>query len=434
VNFLSGSTVLAPSAHAGTMTLTGATFVSTGTNTATVNNGVSYDVLPITTSGPTIQVTASITYNNLPYGNNITMGTPDVNSRQRILMGGASSLSALSGSTTSAAIASANPFAPIVSTQANDATLNAGDTTTDEITVSVATTTENPTGAWGVYDDGTGTLLPIPVTITSTLWKDAGDSPIIQQATIPTTAVAICTVSLIVTAPGVYTTPDCLVTSGGYLVWTEAINPADTAIAEGSSKIVAWQSEYGISTEAVFAPFAPSITSQTSNASPEKGACISDVLTITNSNTTAVDYEITSHLIGPMSSQPVPGTVLTSLTGQTIAGTVTTTITGNGVFTTPCVTVNSYGYYFWVYESAGSTDLVIPAFNDLSVYGSETSNLAVTKLASTGVSESQVNNPIGLASGFFGVGGAFLFAASRRKKVTPVESPMESPLAHFFRD
>ena len=419
VTYVSGGTsAVADGTQSGTLVLTDGVFEDNGTNTHAITNGTEYTIIP-SRLGSTVQVSAVVTYSNVPYGNTMRVGIPDSDpDAQRMLFSGGGTVTALGGAGVSPALASETPFQVSISTQTSAATAEVGDVVTDEVMVTVDADAQNPNAEWGVWDNN-GVLTPIEVTIHAIFWQDTTGSPIVQSATIPNTAIEVCDVTLVVTSAGTYTTPDCIVETGAYHVWTESINPADTPVSEGGDKILPFQSEYGISTESTFVPFPPTISTKTTHPEAHPNDCISDVMTITNNNTAAEPYIIKSTLIGPSATKPEVGDVLPDLDDVKVVGTVQTEIDGNGVYTTPCIGVTAVGYYFWVLESEGSDDTIIPAFTDYEIYDTEMSLVSVVKtnLANTGSVGSGNSNIWLVAGGLFVFGfGILLFIRPRNKK------------------
>jgi hypothetical protein len=268
VDFLStGSTVLAPGRHAGTMTLTGAVF-DDGRSVRTVSNG---ETLSITTTGtsPSSVVTADVHYDGLPYGSAFTAGLAG-DSVQRVLVAG--SASAAGGATITATVPSTRHFQPVVATQTSASTAAAGDSISDELTVSALTDAgrDDILPGWGLYRPATppaagsvavadeNGMLPVPVVVESSLLGPFSDA-IVPAAEVPADAPLVCTVEVRVeTGPGTYRTPECTLPGAGHYVWVERIVGTRTPVEQGGARILPWQSPFGSASEVTFvSPEAP---------------------------------------------------------------------------------------------------------------------------------------------------------------------------------
>ncbi|CAN5292175.1 hypothetical protein BH09ACT6_BH09ACT6_13870 [soil metagenome] len=272
VDFLSsGPTTLPPARHTGTLVLTGAVF-DDGSNRRTVQNGVSYTVTP--SDGRSVaDISAVVDYSGLPYGNAIWVakGGADV---QTLLVPPAALASAhASGHATGI---SPLPFAPAVTTQASSQQASTGAVVSDALALSVrepeqkalkgevsdadtgndshghsdsAAPSHDVVQEWGQYRSPDGALHPVPVTIDSTLYGPLESAPA-ASPTVPDGTPQVCTVhTLAANGPGRYQTPECVLPSSGFYVWTEVIDPHSTPIDQGGSRIQPWVSPFGAASE-----------------------------------------------------------------------------------------------------------------------------------------------------------------------------------------
>jgi hypothetical protein len=113
---------------------------------------------------------------------------------------------------------------------------------------------------WGTYTASDGQVLPIPVTIRSTLLGplDAEPAPAPQA---PDGSGVVCRVeTLAEQGPARYITPDCVLPAPGYYVWVETIDPADTPAEKGGGRVRPWRSPFGTATEVTLATTPPPAT------------------------------------------------------------------------------------------------------------------------------------------------------------------------------
>jgi len=269
VDFLStGPTVLAAGSHSGVVTLVGAVFAD-GTDQMTLGNSVES---PITATGadPVGEVSASVSFENLPYGSDFLVGQagPDV---QTVLLAGPGSAS--SSAAVSVTVASDLPFQPQVLTQTSASTAEIGAMISDELILSARQDAETLNG-WGVYPsaDDPLTMLPIPVTVESTLLGPFTE-PIVLSPEIPENSPIVCEVEVVAAdGPGSYRTEECALPAPGYYVWVERIVPTRTPIEAGGSRILAWQSDFGTASEITFVapPVAPEVPLEDDPAEPAR--------------------------------------------------------------------------------------------------------------------------------------------------------------------
>ncbi len=258
VDFLaSGPTVLAAGSHSGIVSLVGAVFAD-GTDAMTLGNAVES---PITATGtnPVGEVSASVSFENLPYGSDFLVGQagPAV---QTVLLAGPGSASG--SAAVSVTVPSDLPFQPQVVTQTSASTAETGALISDELTLSARVEAGTLDG-WGVYPsaDDPLAMLPIPVTIESTLLGPFAE-PIVLSPDIPEGSPVVCAVEVVADAgPGTYRTEECELPGSGYYVWVERIVPDRTAVGSGGDRILPWQSDFGVSSEITFvaAPLVPEV-------------------------------------------------------------------------------------------------------------------------------------------------------------------------------
>jgi hypothetical protein len=251
VDFLAGgSTVLAAGSHSGSLSLTGGVF-DDGSTTRTVTNGENLTVTA-TGSSATVAVTASASFEGLPYGQQFEVGFAgsDV---QAILLAGSATAEGTASSTVT--VPSSLPFQPMVVTQTSDATATVGASISDELILSaVSDAGPDVLPEWGVYTQastaeggsiGSEALLPIPVTVESSLLGPFAEAIVPAEAS-PAGAPVVCVVEVtVVDGPGTYRTPECTLPSPGYYVWVERIVPERTAPEQGGARILPWQSAFG---------------------------------------------------------------------------------------------------------------------------------------------------------------------------------------------
>lgn len=275
VDFLStGSTVLAPGLHSGTMTLSGAVF-DDGRSERTVSNG---ETLSVTTTGASASsiVTADVRYDGLPFGSAFTAGLAG-DTVQRVLVAGSGSTSG--SATITATVPSTKRFQPVVTTQTSASTASAGDSISDELTVSASTDVgrDDLLPGWGLYRPATpppagsvpaadeNGMLPVPVVVESSLLGPFADA-VVPAAEVPADAPVVCTVDVLVeTGPGTYRTAECTLPGAGFYVWVERIVGSRTPVEQGGARILPWQSPFGTASEVTFvapestpvAPIAP---------------------------------------------------------------------------------------------------------------------------------------------------------------------------------
>jgi hypothetical protein len=286
VDFLStGSTVLSPGAHSGTMSLSGAVF-DDGKSERTISNGET-QIITTTGTNPSTDVKATVHYDGLPYGSAFTAGRAGDDVQQVLV---AHSGSASGSATFAATVPSTKSFQPQVSTETSAATAGTGDAISDVLTLSAQAdpTREDLLVGWGVYRPATppapgstpaadeNGMLPVPVVVESSLLGPFPD-PIAFAAAPPADAPVVCTVEVRVeTGPGTYRTPECILPHPGYYVWVERISGSRMPVEQGGTRIMPWQSPFGTASEITFVAPPPTPEAPTALPAPMAPAALAD--------------------------------------------------------------------------------------------------------------------------------------------------------------
>lgn len=367
-----GPTLLEPS-HGGTVTLDGAVFAD-GATTASVRNGES---VPMRATGDQARLTVSATvrFDDLPYGRVTTVGNSPAGSQMILFSGG---VAASASEAASVEQLSPLPFQPRVATQTSDTVAETGTTVTDQVTLDVRPG-EGLLSEWGRYDDA-GTWRAVPVTVRSRLLGPFL-APVVEADDWPEDAPVVCEVALeVLDGPGTYSTPGCDLPSGGYYTWVETIDPADTPVEAGRDRVGSWRSSFGTATETTFVPWAPSISTQVSEAEVDPGTCVSDALTVADLHPdVSGGVEVESVLVGPFDDAPEAGSDLgpiDRIDPSLVVAREAVVVGDDGTYDTPCITLDRPGTYVFVFSSAGSPTAedgsqVVPAFADTTVHRSE---------------------------------------------------------------
>lgn len=140
------------------------------------------------------------------------------------------------------------PFQPIAVSTADQRLVVPGDTVTDTITVS------SDNGAW-LKTDGQY----IPVVFEGTAYQVPGTLPPVQQVAVQSVttqsvavdpaAVPVGTVTITATGPGVYTSPDVVLPSGGFVTWVWEMKRSTQPDWVQDFLADYWQDDYGIPVE-----------------------------------------------------------------------------------------------------------------------------------------------------------------------------------------
>lgn len=337
--------------------------------------------VPISTTGTgaTLTVKADARFENLAFDAIITVGSSPAQS-QMLLFSPKSTGTATATTTTTSV--SPRPFQPRVQTQTSEASAAPGTTITDAVHLDVAPG-DGLLSEWGVYKSGTSAA-PVPVTIRSSLLGPFAVQPS-EAAEWPSAAPTVCEVSVVATnGPGDYTTPECTLPSGGYYVWVETIDPADTPVDKGRDHVRSWRSPFAAATEVTRSSVTPSVSTVVSPPNGDAdavapGDCVTDELTVDDLGSAglpAVDVE--SILVGPFAEAPLDGHDYSAddFDRLPIAGRATTSVDRDGTYRAPCITVNQPGHYVFVFRSEGSDPdasggQVIAPFADLVAHRSE---------------------------------------------------------------
>jgi hypothetical protein len=246
VDRLSGPRVLPPSSHTGHLDLVGARFED-GSTSAAIANGVEVAIIP-TGDEPSVSVSATATFTGLPYGDRIRVAVPH-DDAQALLVAVPASAAAQAGDGRSGV--SPLPFQPRVETVTSEPLAQPGEAIFDHLVVSVDQT-DGLLPHWGLRagraESGEGELVPVEAVVESSLLGPFSEA-IAPAATVPDSAPIVCTVELVVSGPGDYDTPECILPSAGYYVWVERIDPARTPADEGGSRMLPWQSAFGAASE-----------------------------------------------------------------------------------------------------------------------------------------------------------------------------------------
>lgn len=245
VDYLSGSATAAQDSLDGVATVQGARFAD-GTHEHPVRNGVIYPLTPDTADAVT-DITASVTFANLPFGSTATVARAEAGV-QSVLTVSPGRASAQAQASTQRP--SSLPFQPLVATRASSAIAAQGATVHDVLRVDVAAE-DGAASEWGVYGDDGGPYRPIPVTVRSRLLGPF-TSPPVPADRAPADAPVVCEVTTAVDhGPGEYSTGSCTLPSAGYFVWAETISADDTAVEQGRARIRPWTSRFGEASETI---------------------------------------------------------------------------------------------------------------------------------------------------------------------------------------
>lgn len=238
---LSGSELLPAAAHSAVVALDGAQFAD-GSTTATIETGRD---IPIVPSGQesSVSVMATASLDRLPYGTGLRVAVPRADV-QSLLMAVPAASTASAGASISGP--SPLPFQPRVETTTSAAVGTVGDRITDRLQVSVDSA-DGLLPTWGVHADTEG-FLPIEAVIESTLLGPF-DAPIQEAEAAPADAPVVCTVETVVDGVGDYETASCTLPEAGYYVWIERIDPSRLTPELGGTRMLPWQSAFGVASE-----------------------------------------------------------------------------------------------------------------------------------------------------------------------------------------
>jgi hypothetical protein len=254
VDRLGGSELLPPGAHPAVLALDGARFAD-GSSTATIETGIDIPIVP-TGDAASVAVTASASLDGLPYGTGLRVAVPHTDV-QSLLMAVLATAAASAGATASGP--SPLPFQPRVETRTSAAVAAPGDTVTDRLTVTIHSA-DGLLPTWGVRSSDDG-FAPVEAVVESALLGPFSE-PIVPAPTAPEGSPVVCTVETLVDGIGEYETPPCVLPEPGYYVWVERIDPARTPAELGGSRLLPWQSAFGVASEVTHAvaPAGPAAT------------------------------------------------------------------------------------------------------------------------------------------------------------------------------
>ena len=246
VDRLSGPTVLPPSSHIGHLDLVGARFED-GSTSGGIANGVDVAIIP-TGHEPSVSVSATATFTGLPYGDRIQVAVAR-DDAQALLVAVPASAAAQAGDEQSGV--SPLSFQPRVETVTSKPLAQPGEAIFDHLVVSVDKA-DGLLPHWGLRagraESGEGELVPVEAVVESSLLGPFSET-VTPSATVPDNAPIVCTIELVVSGPGDYDTPECILPSAGHYVWVERIDPARTPADEGGSRMLPWQSTFGAASE-----------------------------------------------------------------------------------------------------------------------------------------------------------------------------------------
>jgi hypothetical protein len=349
VDYLAGAATLPARSFDGRMTLHGATFDG-GATSAVVPNGVITPIHPHQ-SGATEEVSVEVEYTGLPFGSGFRLGRNTGDSQNLLVT---HPFTTTARATDAERGPTGLPFRPRVQTTTSAAVAEPGSTLTDYLELGVHPDSATD-GEWGVYRATDGSLNPVPVVIESVLLGPFTTRPGEADAA-PADAPVICRVETEVdTGPGVVETPPCTVPGAGYYVWTDSIDPARTPAEKGGDRLEAWESRFGVASETTVVPVAPSISTVASASEVTGRGCVSDRLQVEGLLPGTGPLVVNSTLLGPLPTRPVAGETPEGWEHFPVAGTVVTTVSGNGPHESPCIPIAKPGFYYFVFESAGTT-------------------------------------------------------------------------------
>ena len=184
----------------------------------------------------------------MPYGDHLRVAVSR-DDAQALLVAVPASAAAQAGDERSGV--SPLPFQPRVETVTSAAQALPGATISDHLVVSVDKA-DGLLPHWGLRqgraDAADGELVPVEAVVESSLLGPFVE-PIAQAQTVPDSAPVVCSVEIVVSGPGEYDTPDCVLAAAGYYVWVEHIDPARTPADEGGSRMLPWHSAFGVASE-----------------------------------------------------------------------------------------------------------------------------------------------------------------------------------------
>ncbi len=162
------------------------------------------------------------------------------------------------------------PFQPVAVSEADQRLAIPGDPLTDTITVSSAN------GAW-LKKDGAH----IPVIFEGTAYLVPGTLPPAQSVTVGPAAVPLGTVTITADGPGVYTSPEVIAPTGGFVTWVWEMQKVSQPEWVRDYLAADWQDEYGITVETTSVRWPITVTSLMREYNVHPGGRAFDVVTVT---------------------------------------------------------------------------------------------------------------------------------------------------------
>ena len=391
------SVSVSPISATGTLTLSGATVVSTGLTTAPVANG---SLIPIKGNPLDSQnkyaITANATFTG-PGGaaSNVTMYT--TGAQQRLVRGGTAgtvSFSATKFVTDPLAL----EFSPIVGTQTASQFVQPGDSFVDSLVADVAAGSP----AWRQRVNGTY----FGIVAQGTLYGPFTDLPV-PSADPPVGAPVVGTVSITLDGPGTYQSPNTLVApEAGYYTWVWTIDAADQGVVTQSQLPADYHfaDQFGLVAETHIVPIDVAAVSQASAASVGLGGTVSDQLTVVlKSGTWLTENGDPVPAVFNGTAYFVPGDTPPAISASipadaTAIGTATVTAPGPGVYpastsvTAPAAT-GGYISWVWTVDPTSPYGSYFLPWSDLFGIPAETTRVDVPFLSSLAVPETALGNP-----------------------------------------
>lgn len=162
------------------------------------------------------------------------------------------------------------PFQPVAVSEADQRLSVPGDALTDTITV----TSSN--GDW-LKNDGAF----IPVVFEGTAYQAPGTLPPAQSATIDPAAVPLGTVTVTADGPGVYTSPEVVAPTGGFVTWVWEVKKATQPEWVRDYLANDWADNYGITVETTSVRWPVTVTSLMREYNVHPGGRAFDAVTVT---------------------------------------------------------------------------------------------------------------------------------------------------------
>jgi hypothetical protein len=248
------------------------------------------------------------------------------------------------------------PFQPVAVSKVDQHLVAPGDAVTDTITVS------SSNGAW-LKTDG----MFIPVVFEGTAYQVPGTLPPAPSGAVPADAVSVGTVTVTADGPGVYTSPEVTLPSGGFVTWVWQMKKASQPESVRDYLAADWSDGYGVPVESTSVRWPVTTTSLMREYNVHDGGRAFDTVTVSgfpanHSEFTGDGYwnadvdELTHTVYGPFTTD----TALTDdldLSGAPVLARITTPAR-NGVYRlgytdADRITPTKPGYYVLVTTFAG---------------------------------------------------------------------------------